>query len=505
MSYYAVLGVSTTLLAVISWILWHRTRDVSFPIGLFFIYFWTLHGGWSVVSDHLSGVTTSRYQYLYDKLFEVSLDEDYLIALAYYGLFAVVAATTLMVQTRTPTVTRVETTRKLVISHPVILIIGAAAGAVSYFIIKDSFDAALAFNQSVYATSRDGSVGTLFTIHQVLNRVALMPAVIGMAVALSGADAKFIIAKGNRRYLSGYLLVLGAMYIYCALLGNKNELFAALLAGSLFYLANAHRPRIWLLVAGCVSSIGLISLIDWFRGIPTASLGDVFNLSDAVAALVSIRTSNEAFGSHLSMYGALHFAIPLTFGSSVISLAASVVPRALWPDRPLDIYPYYAGSVHAVEGQGYSIHHATGWYLNFGFVGVVIGAVVLGALWASLFNSFHRRHPSGSLHRFFVILSPWFFVAGIPNLIRSGIEGYKGLAVDSFLIPTLCLFASSVVPGVVGTTLPEPNAPQKLAFARRSWRQCQPIPRHQKRTTADEKRNLDSRKGRLFSGYPKTL
>jgi hypothetical protein len=468
MSYYAVLGVSTSLMAVISWILWHRTRDLSFPIGLFFIYFWTLHGGWSVVSDHLNGVTLSSYQYLYDKLFEVSLDEDYLTALAYYGLFAVVAALTIMVRTRTPGGARVAT-EKLVISHPMVLTVCAAAGTVSYFILRDSFDAALAFNQSAYATSRDGSVGTLFSVHQVLNRVALMPAAMGMAVALSGSDAKYITARGNKQFAMGYVLVLGAMYVYCALLGNKNELFAALLAGSLFYLANTHRPRTWLLLIGGVSSMGLIALIDWFRGIPIGGLGGVFNLSDAVAALVSVRTSNEAFGSHLSLYGALHFDIPLTYGSSLISLVASIVPRALWPDRPLDIYPYYAGSVHAVAGQGYSIHHATGWYLNFGGVGVVIGAVVLGALWAGLFNSFHKQHPTRSLHRLFVILSPWLFVAGIPNLIRSGIEGYKGLAVDSFLIPTLCFFASSVVAGAARTTTTERIGQRPRTSGRRSW------------------------------------
>src|SRR5205814_1264781 len=117
------------------------------------------------------------------------------------------------------------------------------SGVVSYFIIRDSFEAALAFNQSAYATSRDGSIGTLFAVHQLLNRVALMPAAMGMAVALSGPDAKYIAARSNKPYVSAYLLVLGAMYVFCALLGNKNELFAALLAGSLFYMANANRPR----------------------------------------------------------------------------------------------------------------------------------------------------------------------------------------------------------------------------------------------------------------------
>ena len=55
-------------------------------------------------------------------------------------------------------------------------------------------------------------------------------------------------------------------------------------------------------------------------------------------------------------------------------------------------YQYYATGVGAREGQGYSIHHATGWYLNFGVAGVVMGAILLGRLWAGLYNN-HRHRP----------------------------------------------------------------------------------------------------------------
>ena len=135
----------------------------------------------------------------------------------------------------------------------------------------------------------------------------------------------------------------------------------------------------------------------------------------------------------------LRFQVPLTYGASVISLAASIVPRVFWPDRPWDIYPYYAESVQAAGGQGYSLHHAAGWYLNFGAAGVVLGAVVWGWLWASMFNRFHQPHSANTVMRFFTIRAPWVFVSGIPALIRTGIEGYKGLAIDSFLVPILSL------------------------------------------------------------------
>jgi hypothetical protein len=145
------------------------------------------------------------------------------------------------------------------------------------------------------------------------------------------------------------------------------------------------------------------------------------------------------------LYGVLRFEAPITYGTSLISLAASVVPRVFWPVRPLDVYPYYAESVQAAGGQGYSLHHAAGWYLNFGVAGVMLGGVVWGWLWASLFNRFHQARPNQVAMRFFTVLAPWVFVAGIPGLIRTGIEGYKGLAVDSFLVPTVSLALSHML------------------------------------------------------------
>ena len=69
------------------------------------------------------------------------------------------------------------------------------------------------------------------------------------------------------------------------------------------------------------------------------------------------------------MYGVLAAGVEPRFGYSLYSLVCSVIPRVLWPDRPRDIYLYYSESVGAIQNQGYSLHHATGWYLNFGYPG----------------------------------------------------------------------------------------------------------------------------------------
>ncbi|HVO96434.1 MAG TPA: hypothetical protein VMT15_00115, partial [Bryobacteraceae bacterium] len=150
--------------------------------------------------------------------------------------------------------------------------------------------------------------------------------------------------------------------------------------------------------------------------------------------------SNEAYAAHFSLYGVLASGAEPRFGYSLYSLACSVVPRVLWPDRPADIYSYYADSVGAIQNQGYSVHHATGWYLNFGFAGVALGAIVLGLVWAYCLNAHQKIRPgSGLLFRLFATISPWLFVACLPPLIRAGPEGYKGFLVEGLLIPLIVL------------------------------------------------------------------
>ena len=104
----------------------------------------------------------------------------------------------------------------------------------------------------------------------------------------------------------------------------------------------------------------------------------------------------------------------------------------------------------AIQNQGYSVHHARGWYLNFGIPGVALGGVVLGMVWAYCLNAHQRTRPgSGLLFRLFATVSPWLFVAYLPPLVRAGPEGYKGLVIEAFLIPVGTL-ALACRPGGAG-------------------------------------------------------
>ena len=220
----------------------------------------------------------------------------------------------------------------------------------------------------------------------------------------------------------------------------------ALFTGCLFYLANSTRPRTGRLVMAGTALIACIGFIDFARGFAVNDIADNVSFGEVVYSLVRLANSNEGFAAHMSLYGVLRYEIPLTYGSSINSFLASVVPRTFWPDRPYDVYVYYAQSINATAGQGYSIHHAAGWYLNFGVPGLVVGAVLLGRIWAALYNNFaHVAERSRNfLWQIFCTIGFVTFTANLPNLIRSGPEGYKGVLIDGFIIPIMVLAIAQV-------------------------------------------------------------
>jgi len=248
-----------------------------------------------------------------------------------------------------------------------------------------------------------------------------------------------------------YVAVIGGLYSFNFVLGNKNEPLSAGLAGGLLYVYNTRTLR--LLPVSATATLGMcgIWLIDHFRAYPLGQVTQQFANLDFSSLLGNsygmVNTSNEPFAAHFSMYGAIAYHITPVLGQSFVSLAASLVPRLLWPTRPQDIYAYYAANVGARPGQGYTLHHATGWYLNFGAVGVPVGAMVLGCIWSGCLNAYASRTSAASRWGLaFRTLAPWLFVAFLPNIIRSGIEAYKALLFEGLLIPVTVVALTTVRP-----------------------------------------------------------
>lgn len=461
MLHYLLLTVSTLIIFYLLWRIWKKTGEISFVIGIVLIYYWSLMGSWLLVYDQMHDCAGQswglHYYYLFDKMFPVYIDNTYLIVIGLYSLFIIGIELTILYFAK-PRLSQVVPPKPLHVYHSRLIAICLLAAVASLVLVFKEILIAVKFDQSVYTITRS-QPGRFYTLHQLANQVAIVPLYIGLFTFLSGSRSRYITGDQRRWVLLAYVAAIFIVEIYLMFLGNKREIMFAGILGIVFYLNNVgYRFRIPSLVLFAVIVVTPLLFNDALRGFSPKALLSFFDTSgltydpgkgskgfSMAEATSGLLFSNEMFCANFSMYGSLVYKVPFTYGSSLLSLAASVVPRILWESRPADIYSYYATSVHAVEGQGYTIHHATAWYLNFGVPGLLAGAFVLGALWSWLYNRFIKLDMGRK--RFVVI----FFILGagavagqIPALIRSGPEAYKVVAVEGLLLPALIIFLSSI-------------------------------------------------------------
>ncbi len=454
MEFYLLLTLVTAIITVLAFVLWRKTGHVGFPLGIGLLYFWSLYGAWSIVTDQLGGDSGKRYDYLLTKMFPVELDENYLWSLFLYASFIILVELAILgflrqdqLQEESPLVVA---TSRIYISHTFIMILSTTTMVTSFLIMQDQLLTAAQLNMSAYYATRGGlgEYNEWFTLHQILNRVALFALVMGCAVYMTGNASRFLV--GGKGFAIG-LAYLGSMlctFGFLAMLGNKNELFSAFILGGLFYLANA-KPVKWSFVVPVgILAFFAIAAIDLLRGFSILALLDSASWWEALAWAPEIRSSNEAFAAHFSLYGVLHFNAAYTYGASFVALATSIIPRVLWPERPEGTYVQYAenlGIYEGAAGQGYTVHHATGWYLNFGIGGLIIGALLLGFIWALCYNAHCRARPGARRWtNLLAIVAPAGLVSFMPPLVRAGPEAYKGMIIEAFLIPTLIILLASV-------------------------------------------------------------
>jgi hypothetical protein len=445
MSYFVFLTINLLAMLVLCVGLWRRTRSIAFPFGFAVLYFWTFHGAWAIVTDLAGGDSQKNYVYLFDKMFAIHLDNDYAWTLALYAVFTWVTALTVLGWVRPPTA-HTSPFAPLEISHDRLLIFCGFAGLASYWIVHDTLDAAISTGVSGYLETRMSTDIGWFRLHQLLNRVALVPPAIGFATLVSSGGYRLLRGAVHLRHFLGYATVLSLMFCFCVVLGNKNELAFALFSGCLFYIANSLRPRVRRLSICGVVLLACVGFIDHARRFSIDEIVDQTSVSEIAYSLVRISNSSECFAAHMSLYGILSYDIPLTYGSSIYSLLASVVPQSLWPDRPPDIYSYYVDGVGAIEGQGYTVHHAAAWYLNFGIAGIVLGGFLLGRIWAALYNlAMHARSRQATVAwQAFCAVGFFTFTASLPIVIRCGPEIYKSVLIETFLIPVATLSIARV-------------------------------------------------------------
>jgi tetrahydromethanopterin S-methyltransferase subunit D len=177
-------------------------------------------------------------------------------------------------------------------------------------------------------------------------------------------------------------------------------------------------------------------MVGMLRGKTFTVAHEELSLELVTNSILAILSSTEAFAAHISMYAVIHQQLTYLYGWDFVALAASIVPRIVWPDRPADSYLYYVTGIGAAQGQGWTIAHPTSWFLNFGVIGVILGALVFGYVWVKLYNAQERSMtPISSWRRVGFFLAPLCLTAFMPSFVRAGISGYKAVVLEGLMIP----------------------------------------------------------------------
>ena len=137
MEYFALLAIATTVIVVLAVALYRKRRDAGTLVGIAALYYWSLFGAWYIVIDKTGGFSGKNYGYLEGKLFPITLDRNYLVALALYAGFIIVVELTLLLAVAPAQEDRfgARLLRRLLLRHGPILLIGLVAGITSFLLV----------------------------------------------------------------------------------------------------------------------------------------------------------------------------------------------------------------------------------------------------------------------------------------------------------------------------------------------------------------------------------
>ncbi len=437
--------------------LYRRSGDVLYPVGGVLLYLWTFFGAWGFIADSLSGFQGYRiglgYYYYMESMMPFVLDDHYVLGLLAYALFATALLAALWwSRVRAPRPGPIPVR----ISHPVLMVLGLVCMGFSITTVLPELRAAWRDDVSFDSMIRHHP-GRWYALHGILNEAATCCLLFGYAIKLVSTHTRSLFSDDASRWpLIAYPITLLILGLYLSLIGDRHALFSGGIL-ALCYVIGRAGTGAWrtafLLVA---VTVGCLFLGGWVRGFSARERKSVVAQHPEegpfrVPAIAHVPRhpqgllarggnsvlSNEFFAAHFSMYAVLAKDMPIKPFISFKYLAGSVVPSFIRSERPPSSYDHYAAEGHFDTKTGYTIHHATAWYLNFGWVGVALGGLVLGGIWGGLHQL--RQRMSGRRADAWAALLPYLFIGFLPMLLRAGPEGYRALVVEGFGVPLVVL------------------------------------------------------------------
>ncbi|MBK9060478.1 MAG: hypothetical protein IPL81_11620 [Flavobacteriales bacterium] len=464
-SYLILIAITAFVVWATVWIV-KRTGQWTFVVGMAVLYAWTFLGAWFFIGDALSGYQGYHiglnYYYLMEKMFPFELDRNYRMALLGYFAYTALMIVGVWYMVRRIRLGKIPVVPARMVDHRVFFLLALVAGLGSFAIIRPVLMDAIAAHLSIYQYTRHTEYAGA-SIHGLCNELVCLSLLLGWAIQLTGRNARYFTSRGQRWSSWAYPSAPMVYSLYLMLLGNRHELFMALILGSMVFFLNNGLPRRWqfalylavvfvpLMVTGKVRNLTWqeMSALDLegnqklppftlpiIQHVPRQTKGGIPEMGERIF-------SNEFFCAHFSLYGILRKEVRPKPYISVRYIAASMVPRMMKEERPPTAYDHYAEQAQLEPGQGYTIHQAAGWYINGGWAGLAIGGLLLGLLWGGLM----RMRAAPPLHSLvwhvFAIMGTSCFAAFMPILIRDGPEIVKALVFEGFAMPIGIVFLAT--------------------------------------------------------------
>lgn len=395
---------------------WLRTRAISLLLLIALLYNYVLHG-YVVVFFH-DVLEYSRENYWYDSApYFVMLDRAYVEAMIVSLLFANASILLWLLLPNPGHGLRNENDTELSIDGWPVLIAGIICFAVGMVPWVSALERFMSEGTSSYIGFKSGEeLGAYSGLFKVMLIAAAM-CICLLAVAGIGIGERLTIRISRLPSLYWCVLwgICGLLFLSMSAVGDRVTLIGgglgALVLAS-FYRLNKSRV-IWLSLVFLVpvATIGVTREMKEPKGMGEIVLGGIQELIDNGEA-------STVFPQYVAMTTTIE---PYSEGS-LKYLGQILLPKFLGGDRPEQgPYEHFAAVAGLPEQTGWGMNFMTDCYVNYGYVAVVAGALILGLIYWGLF-SYAVRHIRGR----YILAGA---IAAYPLAIRSGIPGLKSVLV----------------------------------------------------------------------------
>ncbi|WP_165725313.1 O-antigen polymerase [Pseudoalteromonas sp. SA25] len=399
-----------------------KTGTFSLAIPIWVMVLWLFKGGIDFSIASISGGDL-RYE---NELFPVNVDIDYLLSYLIYFLYFTAYCLICFIYSLTSTkVTYTNITERTgIIESRCFILFTLMMVCIYIYYGYQMYQQALGSGLSVYHYSRFNG-GTTKSLMTLTSWIALTSCIIGIVITTK--KSKFIFSS---------LLVF--IFVNSMILGNRH----ILLSGLLFYfvlILDSQDFDYKKLVKFLLVFIVLLSSVMSIYVVREAQEGSFSDIdgSKVTQGVLDSLSSSEFIYSHMSMYGVIANDVDVKPGQSLLFLVSATLPRVLSNSREDDIYTYYIENVSPNPFKGFTIANPTGWYLNFGLIGVFLGGIALSCTCCLLHYSCY--HYKGGKSLFFLLLFSLFLSDSIGFMRSGGPEPFRAVFLIKSFIPALCI------------------------------------------------------------------